>query len=469
MANFKIDQVTFAYNDHPILKNVTLQLKPGSFNLLVGPSGSGKSTLLKLLSGLYPTFSGGQLSGTLTLDGYSVDDIVPFQRVTHIGYLFQNPSRQFVMETPFEELQFTLENLQIDANEIPNRIEKAITQVGMQDFMFHDLMTLSGGEKQKIALAAVLAADSDYLLLDEPFANVDLAARLDLIQLIKKYQLKGKTVLIADHDWSGYADIIDDIFILSVGELHQANATERTHILSQSTITPKVVTSLPMQTESIIDLSSVQIKNGERLLLDSATLSFFKGKKTLITGPNGVGKSTLFNALVKLYPYSGKIFFQSQDIAKRKNKYHVRDVALVFQNAEQQFLAMTVEEELKQAQKTSLQPKLWSNEQLSSLLKRLDLAGLENHIVYQLSGGQQKKLQVLLMLMTNSPVLLFDEPLAGLDSLSQQNLLAVIDEVTRQQNQTIIVISHQLHVVTHWFDYHLSFDHQQLIYRGTKS
>lgn len=73
------------------------------------------------------------------------------------------------------------------------------------------------------------------------------------------------------------------------------------------------------------------------------------------------------------------------------------------------------------------------------------------------------------MLMTNSPVLLFDEPLAGLDSLSQQNLLAVIDEVTRQQNQTIIVISHQLHVVTHWFDYHLSFDHQQLIYRGTKS
>ncbi len=227
MTDLIIQQVNFAYADVPVLKDVSLTLQPGSLNLLVGPSGSGKSTLLKLLAGLYPTFSGGELTGTLTLDGYAVHDIVPFQRVAYIGYLFQNPTRQFVMKTPFEELRFSLENLQVAPEDITPRIEAALTRVGMRDFMWHDLMTLSGGEKQKVALAAVLAADSHFLLLDEPFANVDPTSRLQLIQLIKSYQQAGKTILIADHDWSGYADVIDDVFVMADGGLNTASADEK--------------------------------------------------------------------------------------------------------------------------------------------------------------------------------------------------------------------------------------------------
>ena len=469
MTNLVVQQVNFAYADVPVLKDVSLTLKPGSLNLLVGPSGSGKSTLLKLLAGLYPTFSGGELTGTLTLDGYAVHDIVPFQRVAHIGYLFQNPTRQFVMKTPFEELRFSLENLQVAPEDITPRIEDALTRVGMRDFMWHDLMTLSGGEKQKVALAAVLAADSHFLLLDEPFANVDPTSRLQLIQLIKAYQQAGKTILIADHDWSGYADVIDDVFVMADGGLHTASADEKTTILSQLPTQPTVHTTQPDAVMGDLVLDQVTLTNGDRLLLSETALAIPKAKRTLITGPNGVGKSTLFSALVKLYPYGGHILYQNQSLAKRRVAQHVRDVALVFQNAEQQFIAMTMAEELAQAQQMSRFPEIWTADLLNDILVRLNLSHVREHIVYQLSGGQQKKLQVLLMLMTGTPVLLFDEPLAGLDSASQAQLLAVIADITTKQNQTVVMISHQLHAVTDWFDYHLQFEDQQLTFRGDAS
>ena len=142
MANLVVKQVSFAYQDTTVLKNVSMTLRPGSLNLLVGPSGSGKSTLLKLIAGLYPTFSGGKLTGELTLDNYAIHDIVPYQRVDHIGYLFQNPTRQFVMKTPFEELRFSLENLQRSPQIIPNLITQSLARVGMKEFITHDLMTL---------------------------------------------------------------------------------------------------------------------------------------------------------------------------------------------------------------------------------------------------------------------------------------------------------------------------------------
>ncbi|ETJ18333.1 hypothetical protein Q604_UNBC18644G0001, partial [human gut metagenome] len=333
----------------------------------------------------------------------------------------------------------------------------------------HDLMTLSGGEKQKVALAAILAADSDYLLLDEPFANVDPQSRLQLIHLIKDYQKQGKTILIADHDWSGYADVIDDIFVMSDGQLHVANAEESHHILSQLPIAPEIHTKLPAAQPGDLDLKQVSLSNGDRLLLNETSLSFPTAKRTLITGPNGVGKSTLFSALVKLYPYGGKISYQGQDIAKRRIAQHVHQVALIFQNAEQQFIAMTMAEELKQAQATSHFAKQWSDDVITSTLQRLNLTHVRDHIVYQLSGGQQKKLQVLLMLITGTPVLLFDEPLAGLDAESQKQLLDLIAEVTDKQSQTVIMISHQLHAVTDWFDYHLEFEQQHLTFQGDAS
>ena len=298
---------------------------------------------------------------------------------------------------------------------------------------------------------------------------MDPQSRLQLIQLIKAYQQAGKTILIADHDWSGYADGIDDVFVMADGGLHTASAEEKTSILSQLPTQPAVHTTQPDTMMGDLVLDQVTLTNGDRPLLSTTSLAIPKAKRTLITGPNGVGKSTLFSALVKLYPYGGDMLYQNQSLAKRRIAQHVRDVALVFQNAEQQFVAMTMAEELAQAQQMSRFPEIWTADLLNDILVQLNLSHVREHIVYQLSGGQQKKLQVLLMLMTGTPVLLFDEPLAGLDSASQAQLLAVIADMTTKQNQTVVMISHQLHAVTDWFDYHLQFEDQQLTFRGDAS
>jgi len=188
----------------------------------------------------------------------------------------------------------------------------------MTAYMHHDLLHLSGGEKQKVALATVLAADSEYLLLDEPFANVDPIARLQLIDVIKAYQDQGKTILITDHDWSGYTDAIDDIFVMDSGHLHNALTDEREQILAKLPNQPAIHTSLPAEKEGIITLDSVTLNSGARTLLSATTRLLPEEKRILITGPNGVGKSTLLSALVKLYPYGGTITYHKENIAKRK-------------------------------------------------------------------------------------------------------------------------------------------------------
>jgi energy-coupling factor transport system ATP-binding protein len=467
VAELVVNRLQFHYDDAHVLSDVTLQLTPGSFNLLVGPSGSGKSTLLKLMAGLYPQFSGGHLSGTLTLDGYPIGKILPYQRVQHIAYLFQNPAMQFTMQTPRDEIQFTLENLQIDPTLIPKRITNALAQVGMTAFADQNLLTLSGGEKQKIALATVLAMDSDILLLDEPFANVDPAARLILIDVLKAYQAQGKTILLADHDCHGYQSSIDQLYVMNQGHLHLATSQEQQAYLATPPTLPHVTpSSVNPPTAGLIHLDKVSLYNGERPLLTATSLHIPAHKRLLITGPNGVGKSTLLRALAKLIPYQGDIFYHDTELRKRQTRQHVRDIAIVFQNAEEQFITMTVAQEIQQAQQHARHPELWSDAVVTDTLQQLGLHTLKNQVVYQLSGGQQKKLQILVMLMMGTPVLLLDEPLAGLDSASQRTVLHLLAHVSQQQQQTVLMISHQLQHVTDWFDYHLHFEQQQLHYVG---
>ncbi|KIS03650.1 ABC transporter ATP-binding protein [Paucilactobacillus wasatchensis] len=465
MQSLNVNNLTFEYKEHSsIFQNVNIAFPLHRFNLLVGPSGSGKSTLLKIIAGLYPQFGGQLITGDVT-----ITDVNLTTKKHQVAMLFQNPNQQFTMNTPRNELIFVLENLQVDPTQMDAKIDAALAFVDCAELANRNFNTLSGGEKQKVALAVIVAMDSPVILLDEPFASVDPTAREYLLtKLTKLRDEHHKTIILAEHDLHGYQSIADQVFQINPGanNIVPLEQTARENLFNQFKSTSSTATiSLPADIdEPVISLINVELKQQDKPLLKQAEFSFFKDKITLITGENGIGKSTLFNAIIKLMPYQGQITLNDRDIKSIKQKKLARQVGLVFQDAEDQFLSITVTEEIELSKKHRI-TNYFTDQLIAESLANLNLAKHLDQVVYSLSDGQKKKLQILLMLISGQPILLLDEPLKGLDISSLATVLALIKKSSQKQHQSIIMISHQLTKLAGWVDYHVSFEHQRLTYQ----
>ena len=209
-------------------------------------------------------------------------------------------------------------------------------------------------------------------------------------------------------------------------------------------------------------LTAFQLKRGGHELLNLPKLALFRDKITLITGANGSGKSTFFRALTKLVPYQGQIAYAGQEIHQIKNRQYRADVGLVFQHADDQFINVTVAEELALSKRNGHHPYFQTH--LPTALQLLGLTGLDERVVYSLSGGQRKKLQLLLMLMMGQPVLLMDEPFAGLDRQSLLNVCRLIKAAQAAKPQSMLIISHQLAALDQLIDFHLHLSGHRLNY-----
>ncbi|MCP0886706.1 energy-coupling factor ABC transporter ATP-binding protein [Ligilactobacillus sp. WILCCON 0076] len=460
-----VKNLTFAYTDNqpPVLENINFKLALNTFNLLVGPSGCGKSTFFKLLAGLYPEYGGKITAGDILLNDVSVNNIVPFERAKYLAMLFQNPSRQFAMRTVEEQITFALENIQLDRSKIKQRVAWVLSELHLENFTKRELLTLSGGEQQRVALATILALDSQIILLDEPFANVDPVARKQLLHDLKKLQLKHhKTIFITDHDFSNYTGLVDNLYKIENKQLTKGS----TKILD------KIIFSKQTQQNfgSLHNLTwnNLSLSIHDKILLQPNTLYLPKGQVGLLSGANGVGKSTFFGALTHQTTYEGDIFYQQKLSTKYKRKAWAQIIGLVFQNSTDQFVRLTIAEELNLSKKHSLHPEYWTDSRINDAYQLLNLTNLsKQHIVYQLSGGQQRKLQVLSMLIMAQPVLLLDEPLASLDSTSLNNVLQLIIEVTQALQLSTLIISHQLVEVRPQIDYELEITDKTLHLRRT--
>ena len=197
MKNIQFNDLSFNFDQQPILKNITAEFTAGKIHLLTGVSGSGKSTILKLIAGLLPKYGGEIVAG-------AVD--VPTD--ARIGMVFQDPLMQFALDTPRHELEFTLENCQVPTDKIPERVKEALQFGKVDDLANRLITTLSGGQQQRVALAAATAMQPNVLLLDEPFANIDEENRqLILKQLVRLNSDYHTTIIITDHDLHGYEQL----------------------------------------------------------------------------------------------------------------------------------------------------------------------------------------------------------------------------------------------------------------------
>ncbi|USS84587.1 energy-coupling factor ABC transporter ATP-binding protein [Fructilactobacillus myrtifloralis] len=445
----------------PLFHDVQLEIPTGQFWLLSGPSGCGKSTLLELVAGL----SDQKYQGEIALNQQSLAQLPAPERSKLVNLMLQDPNQQFVMQTVAGELQFALENQQTDPAQIPERIRAALAFCQIEHLADRQVLSLSGGEKQKAILATMVALDSAIFLLDEPFASVDPQSKRDILQHLQQLQTeRGKTIIVSDHDLTGYQDLVDHVVTVApeTHELKLLSSAAQTELFAKRQ-QPTQRFAMPAPETGLFWLQDYQISYGNSTLLSVPELQIPAGC-TLLTGPSGSGKSTLLRSLSKLQKYTGQITLNQRNIQTIKNKRYYDQLGLVFQAAPDQFLRVTVAEELELSLATS-QCSTWNKEAVQQALARLQLTGHEQQSVYTLSGGQQKKLQILVMLIRHSHILLLDEPFAGLDQASIATVQTLLKQQYQGPDHLLLVISHQRFATPGFYDYHLHLTNHTFTYQ----
>ena len=413
-----------------------------AFTLLVGSSGSGKFSLFQVIAQV----SSLPYSGQVLIDGSQVSQLSIVERVQTVGILFQNPNHQFTMENLFEELVFTLENIGHPLQDIDAKIAEVVRQCRCEAILNRSIHHLSGGEKQKAALAVIFAMNPRVYLLDEPFASIDRKSRLEILEVLKELALDEKTVILCDHDLSDYGAYIDHMVELRDGQLREINKIPTSEMIQVSS---KEVASSP----ELFHMDRVTCELGNRPLFSIADFTFYQGISCIL-GDNGVGKSTLFRSILQFQKYKGRITWKGTVLKKKKSLY--RNLTGVVQEAEKQFIRVSLREELQLDSSDSER-----NQRILQALRYFDLEQALDKSPYQLSGGQQKILQLLTILTSKASVILLDEPFAGLDDRACDYFCQWMLEESNQ-GRSFLIISHRLDPLISVVDYWIEMTSQGL-------
>jgi len=411
-------EVAYAYPQHGYgLPSVSLQLDPGEVLHVAGPSGSGKSTLARCLSGLIPHLYRGRLTGEVRLAGLRTHTAPLWRLAEQAGLVFQNPAAQMLTVTTEDEIIFGLENLGLPPSVIESRLETALARFHLEPFRHRSPHTLSGGEQQKLALAAITARQPPVLILDEPLSMLDSTASMELVAHLEDLARAGTTVVICEHR----------------GEYLQAVPSLQTVHLNGSaspTAEPghRLTRAAPQVAHFRLDVSNLTVRLGGRPVLRDVTLSAESGQVLAIVGRNGVGKTTLLRALAGLQQYRGEITVGGQR----------PDFGIVYQNPSLQLFNATVREEvLYRIDDPDLDRYAW-------LMAALGLSRYEETPPLLLSEGEKKRLALAMTLMRGPRHgILLDEPALGQDAAHKAILMRLASALA-DEGQLVILTTHDL-------------------------
>lgn len=230
MCYFKLEDVSYKYplEDREILKNINLDIKKGEFWAVIGKNGSGKTTLCNVLRRFVPDFYKGELKGKITLESKELKDYSAKEIVQKVGFVFQNPFTQIsgVKETVFEEIAFGLENLALDAEHIRKRVEETLKLLRIEELRDKNPYELSGGQRQKVALASIIAMDPEIMVIDEPTSQLDPKGTEEIFEIIDILKKEGKTIILVEHKLELIAEYAEKVMVLDEGEMILSGNTE---------------------------------------------------------------------------------------------------------------------------------------------------------------------------------------------------------------------------------------------------
>ncbi|MCR5135235.1 MAG: ATP-binding cassette domain-containing protein [Clostridiales bacterium] len=502
MAQFEIKDLSFAYPGHPdrkVLDGLSLNIEAGEYVTLCGRSGSGKTTLLRHLKSVLAPH--GTKEGEILFDGRPLDAVTPREQASRIGYVMQNPDSQIVTDKVWHELSFGLESLGEDQATIRTRVAEMASYFGIQGWFHRNVNELSGGQKQLLNLASVMAMQPDILILDEPTSQLDPIAATDFLNTIRKINLElGTTILITEHRLEDIFHASDTVVVLEDGKLLCKDSPKKIGAFLKESgnemfaalpspvqiyygveHTPAGETALSGSThaedcpltvregrswlsgafeghrpqEAVIEeppyddevkdpvlrLKEVwyRYEKDAADILKGAEFAVERGEIFAVVGGNGTGKSTMLKAICNICPpYRGHVYLDGKKISSLKSRELFKGkLAMLPQDPQSLFVKKTVREELEEMCSDKNDPRI---EDVAALCEVDQL--FASH-PYDLSGGEQQRAALAKVLLTDPELLLLDEPTKGMDSFFKQKFARILRDL-KARGVTILMVSHDV-------------------------
>ncbi|MBT1160959.1 energy-coupling factor ABC transporter ATP-binding protein [Bifidobacterium sp. SO1] len=480
---------------HPItgLESITVAIHAGEFVGIVGPTGAGKSTLCMALAGIIPNLADGQMTGSVTVAGMNVRETTVAELSTRVGYVQQDPESQLFCASVEDEIAFPLENRGMDPALMDERIDDVLRLVGMEDYRTRIPTSLSGGQMQRVAIAAALAAEPDILILDEPTAALDPDGRREVFAALDTIRSRRNlTVVMAEQDTSHFPGRADRILVLDHGRLieqgdvglfsKQPELFERLGVALPGGPEPglRIIAddaTVPTGPEDdpiiVLDHVTYRYASGGRPdaasrppALDDVTCTIPRGAFVGLIGHNGSGKTTLarhLNAL--LTPASGQVIVDGLDTREHSVGQMAAHVGFVFQNPDHQIFCATTREEI------GFGPKALGGtpQQVDAAVdKAMRLFGLDRFADVSpatLGYGDRRAVALASVLAMGTPILVLDEPTAGLDRNLSARFLDTVAALNRN-GTTVIMISHDMSAVARYCTHVMRMDDGRLAAYG---
>lgn len=510
MEIYKISELSFVYprQDKLALYGINMTIKEGEFVTICGKSGCGKSTLLRHLKTCLTPY--GAREGEILFKNKPLEESGLRTQSSQIGYVLQNPDNQIVTDKVWHELAFGLESLGCDNDIIRLRVAEMASFFGIQTWFMKNVTELSGGQKQLLNLAAIMAMQPAVLILDEPTSQLDPIAANDFLRTIKKINTDiGTTIILSEHRLEEVFPMSDRIVVMdnasiiaddtprrigakikkhdmfdampssvricahiwqTQGKDEQTNNYPITvkegrswlndlfinkNILCKKIVEDKNIDNFSEETEAAIELKDVWFKyekDAEDVIKD-LSLKVKKGQFYAIVGGNGTGKTTALSIISGINkPYRGKVLINGKDIKKYSDEEMFDcNLGVLPQNPQSLFVTMSVEKDLYEMLCYSQKSKEAKEEEVDRISELMELDGLLNIHPYDLSGGEQQKAALAKILLLNPKIILLDEPTKGLDSHFKIKLANTLKKL-QGQGATIVMVSHDIEFCAQYTD-----------------
>jgi len=448
-----IENLTFRYRDreNAAIQNISFAVSAGEILLIAGASGCGKTTLIRCINGLIPRSYKGEVSGSIQVQGEEIRTWSLAHISQKIGTVLQDPERQILGTKVLNEVAFGLENLGLAREEIIQRADEALALLKIDHLRNRETFNLSGGEKQKVALAGVLAMRPSILLLDEPLASLDPASAQDTLDMVRLLADEGMAVLLVEHRLEDVLRIRPDrVLFMSEGQTrylgtfdglaevvnyHEIKLPAKV-ILQRAVHDPKLpdIQVLPsaagwqMGKVPLVHFDKVTFGYGNDAdVLHGIDMDIRSGDVIAVLGPNGAGKTTFVkHAIGLLKPRAGNVLVQGRNTREATVAQIAATLGYVFQSPSHMLFAPTVYEELAFGPTNLKHPKDQIEEEVKQALKTVNLSDKEKEPPLALSFGQQKRVSIAAILAMRSRILVMDEPTAGQDYFNYMNFMDTI-------------------------------------------